>query len=137
MERQKAEIISIKDNLLSCTINCAEACQGCAARKVCSADGKGSQKDISLYSDNSNHKVGDIITLEVSTAMGLKAVLLAYILPVILILLLIIILKEMGVSELISGLSALGGLTLYFLSLKFFKWGKSVSISILEDTINE
>lgn len=137
MERQRAKIISIQGNILTCTISCSDACQGCAARKVCSSDSSANQKNISLISYNKNHRIGDTITLEVSAQMGLKAVLLAYILPVVIILAMLLIMQSVGISELSSAIWALVALTLYFFSLKLFSWGKSISISVLEDTINE
>ncbi len=129
--QQTAEIISIDSGVLECRVLCGDACQGCAARRVCGTED--TSKTITLFSDNSNHKVGDSITIELTPTMGLKAVFLAYLLPVLIIVALLLILNEVGYSELYSGLIALGTLALYFICVKIFKVGRSISITIVGD----
>lgn len=132
--QQQAKIVAISGDTIECVVECGDACKGCAARKVCGADSEQNRKTLTLISSNTNHKVGDIITIEISTAMGLRAVLLAYILPVIIAITLLLILQNLGASELTSGILALVSLVLYYIILKVFSIGSSLSISIIEDS---
>ncbi len=131
--QQSATIISIKGEKIECKVDCGDACKGCAARKVCGGEEEKEGKVLTLTSYNKNHKVGDHITIEVSNSMGLKAVILAYLLPVAILIGVLLTLQAVGVEELTAGLSALGALALYFIAMKIFKIGNSVSVSISED----
>ncbi len=131
--QQKATIIEKNGSQLLCRVECSDACQGCAARKVCSNGEEKEGKTLTLISHNDEHQVGDVINVEVSNAMGLKAVLLAYILPVFVIIAVLLVLQELGCSELTAGLSAIGAMALYFICVKVFKIGHSISVSIVED----
>ncbi len=136
---QQARIVSIDGDRIECAIDCGDACGGCKAKSVCSGLGgeSSNKKILSLISTNPNHKVGDVISVEISTAMGLRAVLLAYMLPVVLVIGLLLLLQSIGLSELWSGISALGALILYFVVIKVFGIGRSISVSIVEDHIND
>ncbi len=129
--QQIAEIISIRDGELECKIQCGDACQGCAARRVCGT--AESSKTISVYSNNPDLKVGDSITIEISSQMGLKAVLLAYLMPVFIIIALLLLLQEFGFSELSSGLIAIGAVAVYYLFIKIFAIGRSLGVTIVGD----
>lgn len=133
MQQQQAKIVSISGHTIECIIECGDACKGCAARKACGADSEQNRKILTLLSNNPNHKVGDIITVEISTAMGLRAVLLAYLLPVAITIAVLLILQSLDINELSSGISAIVTLALYFVALKVFSIGSSLSISIVEE----
>ena len=48
------------------------------------------------------------------TALGLKAVLISYVIPLLIILIILLSLSEFGVSELLSGLIAIVAVGIYF-----------------------
>lgn len=95
------------------------ACSGCHAKGACSAaDLK--DKYIDVETDQTGYRVGDTVTLLGQSSMGLFAVLLAFVLPFLLILLTLLFLKNKIDNELISGTIALGILIPYFIILSFF-----------------
>lgn len=95
------------------------ACSGCHAKGACSAaDMK--DKFIDIDSDGSDYRVGEQVTLYGQSSMGLFAVLLAFVIPFLLILLSLIFLKNFIDNEAISGSIALGTLLPYFIILSFF-----------------
>lgn len=95
------------------------ACSGCHAKGACSAaDMK--DKFVDIESDGSDYKVGEQVTLYGQSSMGLLAVLLAFVIPFLIILLTLFILKNYIDNEAISGSIALGTLLPYFLILSFF-----------------
>lgn len=131
--QQQATITAINGSKLECRVECGDACQGCAARKVCSNSEDKGGKILTLYSTNTSHKVGDSISIEVSNLMGLRAVLLAYIVPIVVLIGTMLALQGAGVDELTTGLCTLGAVALYFICMKIFGIGRSVSVSITED----
>lgn len=95
------------------------ACSGCHAKGACSAaDMK--DKFVDIESDGSDYKVGEQVTLYGQSSMGLFAVLLAFVIPFLIILLTLFILKNYIDNEAISGSIALGTLLPYFIILSFF-----------------
>lgn len=95
------------------------ACSGCHAKGACSAaDMK--DKFVEIESDGSDYKVGEQVTLYGQSSMGLFAVLLAFVIPFLIILLTLFILKNYIDNEAISGSIALGTLLPYFIILSFF-----------------
>ena len=95
------------------------ACSSCHAKGACSAaDMK--DKFVDIESDSSDYKVGEQVTLYGQSSMGLFAVLLAFVIPFLIILLTLFILKNYIDNEAISGSIALGTLLPYFIILSFF-----------------
>lgn len=105
------------------------------ARRVCATSPANGEdlKTITLLSTNPDAKVGDMITVEISTAMGLRAVLIAYLIPVFIIIGLLLVLQSCGVGDLSAGLIVLGVAVLYFLSIYIFRLGRSISVEIVDD----
>ena len=68
-----------------------------------------------------NYHTGDEVTVVGKTSMGLKAVLFAFILPLILILMTLLILSSIGVDERQAALFSLFAVIIYFLGIYFFK----------------
>lgn len=133
--RQFAKITSLEGNKIECVVQCGDVCGSCAARKVCapsSGDGQ-SLKTITLYSTEHSYQVGDTIELEISATMGLRAVLLAYLIPVALIIGLLLTLQHFSFSELASGGITLGVVVAYFLSIKIFGLSRTISVQIVQD----
>lgn len=97
----------------------ASACSACHAKGTCTAaDMK--DKYIDVESTNSNHQIGDEVTLYGQSSMGLFAVLLAFVLPFLLVLGVLFILNNFMDNEVLAGAIALGALIPYYLILSFF-----------------
>ncbi len=128
---RSATITAIEGEVMKCRVECYDACGGCAARRVCGGDDSG--KELTLLCDNENYRVGDTIVVEVSSGMGLRAVILAYIVPIVLIIGVLLGGNALGLSELMVGVGALGVVAIYYLVVKIFGIGSSVSISIVDN----
>ncbi|HIW19273.1 MAG TPA: SoxR reducing system RseC family protein, partial [Candidatus Alistipes pullicola] len=68
-----------------------------------------------FITNNSSRSVADYV--EKVNAMGIRAVWIAYILPFLLVLFLLLVLLQAGCGELISGVSALSVLVVYYVIL--------------------
>lgn len=71
--------------------------------------------------ENQQVKKGDSVNVVVAQSQGDKAVVLAYAIPLILFIGLLLLVSKLNGSELLAGLVALGGVGVYFLVLKLLK----------------
>lgn len=97
------------------------ACAACRAKGVCGM-AETQDKLVSVATTAAQlYRVGEKVDVSVQQQMGIKAVMIAYVFPFLLVLAALLILLQSGVSELIAGLSALGFLALYYVVLVFLR----------------
>lgn len=129
--RHQATITSIdsQKGTITAQISVTEACQSCAARKACSGE---AQKEFTLLNDFQNRNIGDTITLCITRSMTITAVMIAYMLPVIIVVTALLIMQNAGVQELQAGLISLATIAAYFITLRIFrqKLEKQITITI-------
>ena len=96
----------------------ASACAACGAKSLCSA-AESKEKIVDVYgADTKTYRVGQRVMVEGAAAMGMKAVRLAFLFP--LVLLVAAVAVAMWVTEgneAVAALSALLALAVYFLAL--------------------
>jgi sigma-E factor negative regulatory protein RseC len=95
------------------------ACSSCHAKGACSAADM-DEKYIDVESNDIDLKVGDAVNIYGQSSMGLFAVLLAFVLPFILILLSLIVANNFTKNEGIAGTISLAVLIPYFAILSLF-----------------
>ena len=116
----KGIVSQIDKNQIQVLIIQESACSGCHANAVCSVADR-TEKMIEVESADTALKVGDEVTLYGQSSMGLLAVLLAFILPFLLILITLYILNFYITSEAISGLISIATLIPYYIILSTFR----------------
>ncbi len=102
------------------TILQSSACSGCAARKMCnSAEAK--EKDVEVSAQNaSSFHVGERVLLEGRLSDGRKAALIAYGLPLVLLLPVLFIVMALTGSEVQGALWSLATVAAYYLIVFLF-----------------
>ena len=95
------------------------ACAGCSARKACAMQESQDKEWTVPYPPAENYAAGEKAVLVISERTGFKAVFLAYVLPFVCSVGLMFGLSRLTENELWIGLSALGGVALYFIMLAF------------------
>lgn len=107
---------NINGSRLKVKIVQSSACSACSVKGHCSAS-ETKEKIIDVYNKNNVPcQVGERVMIVGTTSMGMKAVLLAFVLPfIVLLLALVISLKLTGGDEAVSALVALGTLIPYYL----------------------
>lgn len=110
----------IKDNHIQVLITQNSACSGCHAKSACTA-ADSAEKIIDVYSDDTSYKVGDNVIVYGQRAVGMKAVLLAFVIPFLLILVSLFVLRAFIENEAISGTLALAVLIPYYIIISLFK----------------
>ena len=73
------------------------------------------------YAVDDKYKEGDQVEVLLKKQMGIKAVVLAYILPIIIMMFLVLSLSYAGINELLTGLIIIGGVAVYYTILYFFR----------------
>jgi sigma-E factor negative regulatory protein RseC len=99
---------SIAVNIIS-----VSACSECNARELCSVF---ERKEKIVVVPNSGQKVqrGDKVNVIMETRMGIKAVMIAYFMPVAVVATALLLLLETGTEELYAGLISLVSLAAYY-----------------------
>jgi len=115
-----AVVKAVDSERVCVTILQSSACSGCAAKKMCnSAEAK--EKDVDVFtSDASSYRVGEKVVLEGRLSDGRKSSLVAYGLPLFIMLPMLFILMGMTGNETYSALGALSVVALYYLVLFLF-----------------
>ena len=114
------KIVDIAPDFITVEIVAESACASCHAASLCgTADA--THKAISVRNTLGNWKVGQEVRVVLKRSMGFKAVWLAYALPLLVLLAVLLTLNASGMTELASGLIAIGVTALYYLVLWLFR----------------
>jgi sigma-E factor negative regulatory protein RseC len=109
------KIVEITPDFTTVEIIVDSACSGCHAKSLCGMSEE-QEKLISLPTDPySDHQVGDVVKVCTKMSMGLKAVWISYVIPLMILMILILSLSSVIGNEVISGLVAIGGVGVYYL----------------------
>ena len=112
-------ITGMDGNKIRIHIEQQSACRTCHSRSVCMASDM-KEKEVFVENDGGNYQIGETVELLGRTSTGLLAVLLAFVIPFLLILLSLIILQRVVTSEAVSALISLSLLMPYYLILSLF-----------------
>ena len=118
---QKGVIEEIANGRAKVRISSFTACSDCHAQKSCGISGTAS-RCIEVPVGRTEFLVGETVSVSMERSLGLKASILAYLVPFLLMICLLILLKSIHASELISGVSTLLLVSLYFFGLYLFRY---------------
>lgn len=109
------KIVSIDPDFTTIEIVVDSACASCHAKSLC---GMSEEQDklISLPTDPyANHAVGDEVKVCTKMSMGLKAVWISYVVPLMILMILILSLSSVIGNEVYTGLLSIAGVGVYYL----------------------
>ena len=109
------KIIEITPEFTSVEIISSSACSQCHAKGLCGFSEEESKVVMVPTSPYTERKVGDTVTLALKQTMGLKAVWISYVIPLIILMILVLSLSSVIDNEVRTGLAAIGGVALYYL----------------------
>jgi len=95
------------------------ACSSCHAAGLCSASE--AVKKMVEVTTFTPCQVGQEVEVVLKRSMGMKAVLLAYVVPLFILLILVVSLSYTNVHELVAGAVGIAGVALWYLVLLLFK----------------
>lgn len=113
-------IISIDDKVAHVKIEQTSACASCHVKSVCGASEK-SEKIIDANLMDASLKIGDQVTVIGQKSLGIQAILLAYVLPFVLIVIILFFANIFTTNELVIGTCALASLIPYFAVLRLMR----------------
>ena len=108
----KGKILSIETGKAKVEIISMSACSACHAAGLCSAS-ESKKKEVEVYC-NGNFVPGEEVNVFLRRSMGMRAVLLAYAIPLFVVLGITVALCYSGVPELSAGLAGLGALAVWY-----------------------
>lgn len=119
--RHAGEIISITPKVVSVKIETSSLCASCHAKGACTAADKADKiiDAVNLY--NLKLNVGEHVTVTMKRSMGMRAVVISYVVPLFILLFLLLTLHMLQLGELWVGLSSVVGVGLYYMGLFLFK----------------
>lgn len=123
---QKGIVIKKQEDKLVVKIEQKSTCSSCHARGACtSLDKKDKEIEITTK-DVENYSIGDEVIITISTKLGMKAVFIAFVLPLILIVVaLFLSIKIFSLSQSLSALISLVVLSAYY----FFLYKQNLFLS--------
>ncbi len=117
----KGKVISSGQGIISVEIVSESACSACHAAGLCGMS-ESRKKIVEVPAVRGrDFSVGQEVEVCLAPKTGLKAVLLSYVIPAMILLILILSLPLIGLGELAGGLFAVAGVALYYLILYLFK----------------
>lgn len=122
--RQNATVIRVTDAEIEVEVCRPEACAACKAKSVCSeggSTGEGGGRKMTLINDGQGYVVGEQVMLVMRRSSGFKAVVIAYLVPVFVVVGTLLALQAAGVRDTVAALLTLGVLCLYFLVIRLLR----------------
>lgn len=114
-------IVSIEPDKILVEIISESACAACQVAGLCGA-AESKKKIIKVPNDGiAQRHVGDEVDVCLGQSLGMKAVLISYVIPVVILLILIVTLSSLGKSELLTGLVSVGGVAIYYFIVYLFR----------------
>ena len=117
--KHKAKVLEMTPDFTTVEIVVSSACAECHAKGLCGMSEE-EQKVVSLPTDPyATYNVGDEVELYTKMTMGMKAVWISYVIPLVVLMILILSLSNVFATsehkEVIAGLGALAGVVVYYL----------------------
>ena len=114
-------IVEITPDFTTVEIIATSACSSCHAKELCGMS-EDKEKLIMVPTDGfAERKVGDEVQVLTKMTMGLKAVWISYVIPLVILMILILSLSKAFDNEFLCGLAAVVGVGLYYFGIWLFK----------------
>lgn len=133
--RHEGIVLSVKGDMAQVQIVQSSACSACVARKTClSAEQQEKRMDALMLEPL---QVGDLVEVLLQERLGWKAVLLAYIMPFVVMLIVIALLGHWWDNEVLVGTLSLVAVAVYYIILSFFRKRLQKQFSFTAQKIKE
>ena len=117
----KGRIVRMTPQVTTVAIEQHGACGSCHAAGLCGMADV-AEKAVELPTDPyATYGVGDEVDLVLKASMGMKAVWLAYFIPLVVLLAVILGFIALGVGEVVAGVSGIGAVGIYYFLLWLFR----------------
>ena len=119
--RHTGKVVGMNPQMTTVQIVSHSACSECHAAGLCGMS-EYTEKAIQVPTDPyASYGIGDEVQVVLKASMGMKAVWIAYFLPLVVLLAVALGLIALGVSEVLAGLCGIGAVGLYYLAVWLFR----------------
>jgi sigma-E factor negative regulatory protein RseC len=119
--RHEGIICAIEDNKIRVSILQKSACASCSVKGACSMS-ESVDKEVEIFDfDKQEWKIGEKVDVCMQQSMGSKAVLIAYVFPIVVLLISLIATLQITQDEVSAGMVALLSIAVYFSVVYLFK----------------
>lgn len=113
----KGRVVSMDPQFTTVQIVSHSACSECHAAGLCGMS-EYTEKAVRVPADPyANYTVGDEVNVVLKASMGMKAVWIAYFIPLLVLMAVTLGLIALGVAEVVSGLCGIGAVGVYYLAI--------------------
>lgn len=117
----KGRIISIGNTVTEVEIIQTSACDACHARSLCGYSEQ-QTKVVTVPTDGfAMHSVGDEVDLRMKQSMGMKAVWISYVIPLLVLIAAVLATSAYGIPELYVGLTGIVCVAVYYVVIFLFR----------------
>lgn len=117
----RGRIVNITPETTTVEIISESACSSCHAKSLCTLS-ESKTKNIEVRTRGwDQYQPGDEVDVVLKASMGFKAVWLGYVIPLFVLLAVLLTLLQLGKDELVSGVSAIGAVGIYYLAIWIFR----------------
>ena len=120
----EGKIVEMDNQNISVEIVNKSACASCHAKGVCGASDEQVRIIVipqTLETATAGFQVGDTVKLVLSAAVGMKGAILAYGVPLVVLVAAILVLSALGLAQLWVGLISLAAVALYYIIFAIFR----------------
>ncbi len=130
--RHKGQVVRIEGERVRVAYLNQGGCGSCQARGKCGMVESEKREIEVVVAHASTYKVGDEVTISVTMSMGRMAVILAYVVPLLLMLAIMIVGSVLNLTEWVVALMALCGVATYYIVLYLGreKIGRKINFTI-------
>lgn len=119
--RHTGRIVSIDPMVTKVEIVRSSACSACHARELCGFSEEEKKIVEVPTSGFAPHEIGEEVELCLKKSMGMKAVWIAYVVPLVVLMLSILLFSALKLGELATGLGAIACVALYYFMVWCFR----------------
>lgn len=120
----EGRVVEISEDFISVEIVNKSACAACHAKGVCAASDqkvKVIEVPYDLSSLAQDYKVGDEVNVVMKGSLGLKAIWVAYVVPLIVLVAAVLVLSLCGCNEVWTGLGSIAAVAVYYCGVFLFR----------------
>lgn len=113
--RHSGRIVDIDPAVTKVEIIRSSACSACHAKELCGFSEEEKKIVEVATSGFQPHNIGDEVVLCMKRSMGMKAVWIAYVIPLVILMVAVLSINACGFGELATGLGAIAAMAVYYI----------------------
>lgn len=113
--RHSGRIVDIDPAVTKVEIIRSSACSACHAKELCGFSEEEKKIVEVATSGFQPHNIGDEVVLCMKRSMGMKAVWIAYVIPLVILMVAVLSINACGFGELATGLGAIAAVAVYYI----------------------